>query len=330
MNQPQYPKNNELGALKSDYKNNPAYARDLLGFIILFVLAGVIVLVIGFMQNNVRDQLPIMGGGLLLLAIGVKLYFDFRGRLRVSAAVYDDGFVFTDRRNRPILCRWDDVTEVYETVIYRGRRLGHPRWWRYTVHRNGGRPIKLDDAITGVRKLGLVIQKEVDKRLLPQAVEIYKTGETVMFGPQIGLNRQGLVFGQKLLPWKQVTEIKFSKLGSLQINQRDQRRAWKIIPHPKIANYPTLKAMLHQVGELDPSATLPVIHDPQQPPPIPAQAGTAGPPGSIGDLSARLNYDVRELLMAGYSLPQIYGVLQGEYTLEELWQKKPRNKKMNR
>ena len=43
MNQPQYPKNNELGALKSDYKNNPAYARDLLGFIILFVLAGVIV-----------------------------------------------------------------------------------------------------------------------------------------------------------------------------------------------------------------------------------------------------------------------------------------------
>lgn len=323
MNQPPYSENCDLGTLKADYENNPAHAGDLLGFIILFIPAGVIVLVMGLMQDRARNSLPIIGGGLLLLALGVKLYFDFRGRLTVSAAVYEDGFAFTDRRNRRILCRWNDVTEVYETVIYRSRRLTHPRWWQYTVHRNGGEPIRLDNAIMGIKNLGAAIQNEVDKRLLPQAIEAYKTGQTMMFGPRIGLNRQGIVFSGKLLTWEQVVEIKFGQLGSLQIKLKDQRGTWKIIPHPKIANFPTLRAMIHRAVELNQPATSPIIHDPRQK--LPAATRPAGvEPGSIGDLSTRLNYDVRELMMEGYRLDEIYGVLQGEYSLQELRQKKPK------
>lgn len=329
MSQPLYPPNSELGALTAGYENNPAYARNLLGFIILPAVAGVIVLVMGFMQDNVRDQLPIIAGGLVLLALGARLYFDYRGRLRVSAAVYEDGFIFTDRRNRSITCRWDDITEVYETIIYRDQRMRHPRWWRYTVHRSAGEPIKLDNALQHPQKLGLTIQKEVKQRRLPQAVEIYKSGETVKFGPQIGLNRQGFVSGQKLLPWAEVADISFSRLGTLEIKQQGQRGVWKVIPHPKIANYPTLKALLHQIGELDPSIPPPVIHDPQQPPAPPTGAAATGPK-NIGELSARLNYDVRELLMAGYTRYDIEDVLQGKCTLEQLRQRKPSGKKMKR
>jgi hypothetical protein len=236
--------------------------------------------------------------------------------------VYGDGFVFTDQRNRRIPCRWDDVTEVYETVIHCGHRKRYPQWRRYMVHRSGGQPIKLDNTIMRTKNLGVAIQNEVNKRLLPRAIEIYKAGETVMFGPQIGLNRQGIVSGQKLLPWEQVAEIRFSHLGSLQINQRDRRRAWKSILHAKIANYPTLKAMVRQAVELNPSSTPPVIHDPHQQLASPTQpAGVS--PGTIGGISARLGYDVRELLMEGYTMDDIQGVLQGEYTLQELRQRKP-------
>ncbi|MEW6239231.1 MAG: hypothetical protein AB1564_00285 [Chloroflexota bacterium] len=45
--------------------------------------------------------------------------------------------------------------------------------------------------------------------------------------------------------------------------------------------------------------------------------------GSIGDLSVRLGYDIRDIWMAGYSDEQINDVLIGEYTLDELWKMEP-------
>lgn len=45
---------------------------------------------------------------------------------------------------------------------------------------------------------------------------------------------------------------------------------------------------------------------------------TGWPPGSVGDVSARLGYDVRDLWMMGYSDEEIQSVLAGERTLEEL------------
>lgn len=45
--------------------------------------------------------------------------------------------------------------------------------------------------------------------------------------------------------------------------------------------------------------------------------------GTIGDVSIRLDFDVREIWMSGYSDEQINDVLIGEYTLDELWKMEP-------
>jgi len=45
--------------------------------------------------------------------------------------------------------------------------------------------------------------------------------------------------------------------------------------------------------------------------------------GSIGDISARLGFDVRDVWMSGYSDEQINAVLTGDYTLNELWRMEP-------
>lgn len=44
---------------------------------------------------------------------------------------------------------------------------------------------------------------------------------------------------------------------------------------------------------------------------------------TIGDISDRIDYDVRYLLSAGYSDDQINGVIAGQYTVDELWKMKP-------
>jgi len=45
--------------------------------------------------------------------------------------------------------------------------------------------------------------------------------------------------------------------------------------------------------------------------------------GSIGDLCMRVGYDVRDLIMDGYTWDQIYAVANGVYTLEELFRRGP-------
>jgi hypothetical protein len=58
----------------------------------------------------------------------------------------------------------------------------------------------------------------------------------------------------------------------------------------------------------------------------PAGASTGWPPGSIGDLSARVGYDVRDLIMAGYGWDEIHEVAYGRITLDELLKRGPRRK----
>ena len=55
--------------------------------------------------------------------------------------------------------------------------------------------------------------------------------------------------------------------------------------------------------------------------------GRSWPPGSIGDISAKLGYDVRDLKMAGYSDDEINQVLFGQRTLDDLLKSKPRSRR---
>ena len=50
---------------------------------------------------------------------------------------------------------------------------------------------------------------------------------------------------------------------------------------------------------------------------------TGWPPGSIGDISARIGCDVRDLKMAGYSEDEITQLLTGARTLEDLLKSGP-------
>jgi hypothetical protein len=61
---------------------------------------------------------------------------------------------------------------------------------------------------------------------------------------------------------------------------------------------------------------------------VPAyKAGTGWPPGSIGDISARIGYDVRDLKMMGYSETQINRVLYGQMDLQQLLKSEPEKRK---
>ena len=59
----------------------------------------------------------------------------------------------------------------------------------------------------------------------------------------------------------------------------------------------------------------------------PKKSKSGFPPGSIGDVSARIGYDVRDILMAGYSHGDIAELEMGLITAEELRKRGPEKKK---
>jgi len=316
MTQPSPSEAHQLGSLKASYEANRENTTILRYSIPLSVLVGLALLVFGFRQDYVRDRLALVGGGLLLFLVAVGLYLAYRGQLRIGVEVYDDGFVFTNRRNQRCVCRWDDVTEVYESIIYRdpGRRTGIIGR-KCTVYQTDGQRIKLGVAIQNSDKLGVTIQAEVRKRLLPRAIETYKAGGTVAFGPELALSQQGLTSGQKMLPWNEVAEIRLRP--GIRISQKGKRGPWKSIMHSRIANYSVLRKLVETINlkPLGEQFAGSIKKDD-------SGSGT-GFKGGIGDISGRIGYDVRELLMQGYSMPEIHGIMRGEYTVQELLKMRP-------
>lgn len=306
----------QLGSLKASYEASRENTIILRYSIPLSVLVGLALFVFGFRQDYVRDRFALLGGGLLLFLVAVGLYFAYRGQLRMGVEVYDDGFVFTNRRNQRHVCRWDDVTEVHESIIYRNPQHRTSIMGRKcTVYQTDGQRIKLGVAIQNSNNLGLTIQAEVRKRLLPRAIETYKTGGTVAFGPELALSQQGLISGQEMLPWDEVAEIRLGM--GVRISQKGKRRPWKSIMHSKVANYSVLRKLVEAINP-KPQGEQPAGSIKKD-----DSGSEMGFKGGIGDISGRIEYDVRELLMQGYSMSEIHGIMRGEYTVHELLKMKP-------
>ncbi len=198
-----------------------------------------------------RDSIMInavIGGTLILLAVILcVLYYHHKSR---QVDVYAEGFVFTDWF-RSLAFRWDDVTEVYASPIYRnttrGYRSNRIASWLYVVHRNDGKKVRIT-GMTSVKALGKTIQSEVSRRLLPQVVDAYQAGDDVRFGPRLGLSQQGVRVGAKSLPWSQVARMKLDQDNVVTILQKGKRMPWKRISSAKVANPLMLETMLNKIA----------------------------------------------------------------------------------
>jgi hypothetical protein len=183
---------------------------------------------------------------LLLTAFLGALYYDHKTR-RVN--VYADGLVYTSWW-KSLTFHWDDVSQVYTSPVYygnmtRGYRSSRVANWIYTVHRNDGEKAKVG-GLEEMRELGQIIQTEVTNRLLPPAIEAYRAGDEVEFGPRLGLGQQGVRVSDKLLPWSDVAEVRLDQDNRVTILKQGKRLPWKFVGSDQVANPWVLKALLNR------------------------------------------------------------------------------------
>jgi hypothetical protein len=305
-----------LGSLKASYGSSRENAALLVIAVAACALGGLVLLGVGLTRDTMREVVVLSGGGLLALLLGGVLLFMYQREGRAGIEVFDEGFVYTDRRKRRHVARWDDVTEVYEMLVYRRpeRRSG-VIGAKYTVHLADGRQLKLGVSIQDIRSFGATLKAEVHQRLLPQAIDTYKAGRSVSFGPKLSLHREGVTCDGEKLPWREVSGIDLRE--GAKVGQVGQRRPWRSVPSWDVANKFVLKDLL-RVIELKPEGR-------ELPGTLKAEAPTGKKPkgAGIGNISARIGYDVRELLMLGYSMEEIHGIERGEYDVRELLSRKP-------
>jgi WD40 repeat protein len=142
---------------------------------------------------------------------GKTLYFSYRwGQL-------------LERPGRVVAFPWDEVDGITQqaTIIQDldGPRIQH----RYTIRRRDGEQLSVRGGFSfpelSLVQLGDVVQREVARRRLPQAVTQYQRGETVDFGA-LSVNREGLGFAGRLAPWHEVECLTIEE-GKVKIGSKE-------------------------------------------------------------------------------------------------------------
>lgn len=302
-----------MGELKKSFGPNKANAKMFLYVMPVFILVGLIFIA----------KIPV--GGISMFLIAGLLFWGSRAQLRAKADIYAKGVAMKDWMGRSHSFHWQDVTAIYEHIGFDTRR-GAARTWVYWVHLKDGRRVKFDMAYEQIRNIGHMLLSETGKIILPQSLEQYKAGQTISFGDKISIGPHGFVSAGETLDWKDVSEIRITETGDLIIRRTNQRTPWKLVMHPKIANFPTFRSLLHMAVKGTPTESKlkdPILEQAQKRQADLSKAGA----GNIGSVSAAVGYDIRDLMMEGYDLKEIHRVASGDITLEQLRQAGPKKKK---
>jgi hypothetical protein len=142
----------------------------------------------------------------------------------------------------------------------------------------------------------------------------HDAGERISFGPRVALAKGALHLPGGSLPLNTLDKLRLDTDGNVLVHRLGWDEAPIVVPAAEVEDIDLfVRATNHLVQAI---------------PYLQRRASTGWPPGSIGDLSVRIGTDVRELMIVGYTDRQIRGVLRGEYTLDELYKRRPKGKRM--
>jgi hypothetical protein len=142
----------------------------------------------------------------------------------------------------------------------------------------------------------------------------YDAGERISFSQSIQIFKGLLYLHGACLPLCTLEELRLNAEGNAGV----RRLGWDELP------------FIVQATEVDDiSLFVRVVNQVLAAIPAERRSSSPGwPRGSIGEISAIIGYDVRDLLVAGYTDDQIRGLRRKEYTLDELCAMRPKGPPM--
>jgi len=241
----------QLGRVQKEYKNEVSrvLASGLSSCIVGVLCFLPFILVVFAHWGYFRVFLWTIIGGFAFLSYGIN---------RINVAINNIGANMLYQNPRGYLCshgvmfiqgkqvqaiRWDQIRTVQKIFTDTSNVLQ-----QYILSSSGDEePLVLDRVLPGFKILGVHIEREVNRRLLPKAIAAYKAGQTFNFGA-INVTPQGLSLEevQKELPWEKLGDINEYR-GDLIIKEKGTLSTWENIEVSTIFNLYVLLRLIRQI-----------------------------------------------------------------------------------
>jgi hypothetical protein len=160
--------------------------------------------------------------------------------------VCKEGFAFTNgKKSEPY--RWDSIASVMlDITSYSQYGMNTGTTYKYTVRRNDGEKLVLDDKFIDVDALGNTITQEAAVHMLPRVMADFNAGQTITFG-SLSVNQQGVSNGRNILPWSEVSGVFINK-GFVIVLQKGKKSSWANIRVAKVPNVFVLDALVRSLA----------------------------------------------------------------------------------
>jgi len=242
-----------LGKVKAEFPPNRQSLSDNYNASALFIALGIVIntVPVWFFATGNKDALKFIVASLLPSLIAVSygvylLYYSFR--LRAFRFLLLDGGMIYVKCDQIIVCRWKEVKSVWQNIWQIKNGLPNQINYRYTVLLHDETVFTLNNDIETDGSLGMAIQAEITRYMLPQALESINEGLSLTFGP-LTINQEGvLVRWRSLLPWDMVHDYGLDQ-GVFWIRELGYRGAWTQVRSKKIPNLHLLLALVKDAVE---------------------------------------------------------------------------------
>lgn len=159
--------------------------------------------------------------------------------------IYTYGFVAT-KRGEVSVFPWQDVDGFWMQVVkHRQYGISTGTTHKYTVQRRDGKKIVFKDSYVRIEQLGDTLSDQLMAVMMPQALATVHAGGTVDFGP-ISVGPQGLMKGNKVLPWQEVQDVDIRN-GQMIIERQGKFLNWATFYVWKVKN---VMVFLHLVNHV--------------------------------------------------------------------------------
>ena len=215
-----------MGALTALYK--PRFTNPF----VIIALAGLAIVV------DIVLLIAILSTGWIVYVLVIipilAIIYAVRGLIDCNLRVYTfaNGLIRAKGKALDII-RYDQVAQVF--FISRKGRYGSVSY-TLTLVRSDGATFKISSVIQYMGTLGSTVQSEVVNRHMPQALDAFKRGNVLSFGP-LSVSFQGIGNGRGTLPWNMIQPIILQR-GFVIVKQIGQGSNFAKVKVTEVPNLP--------------------------------------------------------------------------------------------
>jgi hypothetical protein len=179
--------------------------------------------------------------GLPILILSIYSIYQSCVRLLTNkpvVLVYEHGLIDSRKGSMQVI-RYEEIKSIYISAVMSSYLL--------TLETHNKKKIKINEHITNIDHLRIILEQQLVRQQLPDAIALYQQGDSIIFD-NLQVSQGGLMAGKRTLPWSEFGTADIQRSGKfvyLMIFKKDVRQEWAGV---RRNNFPNIALFLALVN----------------------------------------------------------------------------------